>query len=123
MKKTAACGWPPIWSYRHSIWGSKSGGNSPETCGQLVLASSDDDGLTWSKPVNITEQTKDKGWRILFNGPGNGICMKDGTLVFAAQYWDGKGSAVVHDRLFPRPGQDLALRYGCQSADHGSAGY
>ena len=36
-----------IWSYRHSIWGSKSGDNSPETCGQLVLASSDDDGLTW----------------------------------------------------------------------------
>lgn len=90
-----------IWSYRHSIWGSKSGGNSPETCGQLVLASSDDDGLTWSKPVNITEQTKDKGWRILFNGPGNGICMKDGTLVFAAQYWDGKGvpwSTIVYSQ-------------------------
>ena len=25
---------------------------------------------------------KNKDWRILFNGPGNGICMKDGTLVF-----------------------------------------
>ena len=90
-----------IWSYRHSIWGSKSGDNSPETCGQLVLASSDDDGLTWSKPVNITEQTKDKDWRILFNGPGNGICMKDGTLVFAAQYWDGKGvpwSTIVYSK-------------------------
>ncbi|MFR6354038.1 BNR-repeat neuraminidase N-terminal domain-containing protein [Akkermansia sp.] len=95
-------GWvAAIWSYRHSIWGSKSGDNSPETCGQLVLASSDDDGLTWSKPVNITEQTKDKDWRILFNGPGNGICMKDGTLVFAAQYWDGKGvpwSTIVYSK-------------------------
>lgn len=90
-----------IWSYRHSIWGSKSGDNSPEVCGQLVLAYSDDDGLTWSKPINITEQTKDKDWRILFNGPGNGICMKDGTLVFAAQYWDGKGvpwSTIVYSR-------------------------
>lgn len=58
-----------IWSYRHSIWGSKSGDNSPETCGQLVLASSDDDGLTWSKPVNITEQTKDKDWRFYSTAP------------------------------------------------------
>ncbi|MFR4417836.1 MAG: exo-alpha-sialidase, partial [Akkermansia sp.] len=41
-----------IWSHRHSIWGSKSGDNSPEVCGQLVLAYSDDDGLTWSKPIN-----------------------------------------------------------------------
>ena len=59
------------------------------------------DGLTWSRPINITEQTKNKDWRILFNGPGNGICMKDGTLVFAAQYWDGKGvpwSTIVYSK-------------------------
>ena len=90
-----------IWSHRHSIRGSKSGDNSPEACGQLVLAYSDDDGLTWSRPINITEQTKNKDWRILFNGPGNGICMKDGTLVFAAQYWDGKGvpwSTIVYSK-------------------------
>lgn len=90
-----------LWSHRHSIWGSKSGDNSPEVCGQLVLAYSDDDGRTWSKPINITEQTKDKNWRILFNGPGNGISMKDGTLVFAAQYWDGKGtpwSTIVYSK-------------------------
>lgn len=80
-----------IWSHRASIWGSKSGNNSPEACGQLVLAFSDDDGQTWSKAVNITEQTKHLDWRILFQGPGAGICMKDGTLVFAAQYWDEKG--------------------------------
>ena len=56
----------------------------------------------WShRPINITEQTKNKDWRILFNGPGNGICMKDGTLVFAAQYWDGKGvpwSTIVYSK-------------------------
>lgn len=111
-----------IWSHRHSIWGSKSGDNSPEACGQLVLAYSDDDGLTWSSPINITEQTKNKDWRILFNGPGNGICMKDGTLVFAAQYWDGQRGAVVHHCLFQRPGKNLALRHGRQPADDGSPG-
>lgn len=90
-----------LWSHRASIGGSKSGDNSPEACGQLVLAYSDDDGQTWSKPVNITEQTKKTEWRILFNGPGNGICMKDSTLVFAAQYWDEKGcpwSTVVYSK-------------------------
>lgn len=90
-----------IWSHRHSIGGSRAGDNSPEACGQLVLAYSDDDGVTWSKPINITEQTKLKDWRILFNGPGAGICMKDGTLVFAAQYWDGKGvpwSTLVYSK-------------------------
>ena len=68
---------------------------------RLVLAYSDDDGLTWSKPINITEQTKAKDWRILFTGTGNGICMKDGTLVFAAQYGDGKGvpwSTIVYSK-------------------------
>lgn len=73
-----------------------------------MLAYSDDDGLTWSKPINITEQTKDKDWRILFNGPGNGICMKDGTAVFAAQYWDGQGrapwSTIVYSKDRARPG-------------------
>lgn len=90
-----------IWSYRHSIWGSKSGDNSPEACGQLVLTYSDDDGKTWAKQINITDQTKQLGWKILFNGPGCGICMKDGTLVFPAQYWDEKGvpwSTIVYSK-------------------------
>lgn len=90
-----------IWSHKHSIWGSKSGDNSPDVCGQLVLTYSDDDGKTWSKPINITEQTKQKDWRILFNGPGGGICMKNGHLVFAAQYWDNDGtpwSTIVYSK-------------------------
>lgn len=53
---------------------------------QLVLAKSDDDGKTWSKPINITSQLKDPSWHFLLQGPGNGITMQDGTLVFASQY-------------------------------------
>ena len=58
---------------------------------QLVLARSDDDGKTWSAPINITSQVKDPSWRFLLQGPGRGISMQDGTLVFAIQYIDPQG--------------------------------
>ncbi len=77
-----------LWSKgNRSIAGSKPG-LSPDTTGQFVLVSSDDDGLTWSKPYSITSQVKNPAWHLYFNGPGNGIVMKNGTLVFPSQYWD-----------------------------------
>lgn len=70
--------------------------------GQFILTYSDDDGITWSKPRNLTaEIASDKDWRIFFNGPGSGITMRDGTLVFAAQYWDAKNlphSCIVYSK-------------------------
>ncbi|MCA9158963.1 MAG: exo-alpha-sialidase, partial [Planctomycetales bacterium] len=49
----------------------------------------EDDGLTWSQPSNITPQIKRPQWSFVFQGPGKGITLGDGTLVFAAQYLDG----------------------------------
>jgi sialidase-1 len=69
-------------------WDSSSQGMKPEETGQLVLVKSEDDGLTWSEPINITSQVKKPEWHLMFNGPGKGITMKDGTLVFAAQFKD-----------------------------------
>lgn len=77
-----------LWSKgNRSIAGSKPG-LSEDVTGQLVLVSSDDDGLTWSAPKSITKNVKDPEWNLFFNGPGSGIAMADGKLVFAAQYWD-----------------------------------
>lgn len=77
-----------LWSKgNRSIAGSMPG-LSPDTTGQLVLVSSEDDGLTWSQPRSITSQVKNPAWHLFFNGPGSGIAMHNGTLVFAAQYWD-----------------------------------
>lgn len=77
-----------LWSKgNRSIAGSLPG-ISPDTTGQFVLVSSDDDGLTWSAPYTITPQIKNPKWHLFFNGPGSGIAMQNGKLVFAAQYWD-----------------------------------
>ena len=67
-------------------WNQSKPGMDIEETGQLVLARSDDDGRTWSKPVNITAQVKQPEWHFLLQGPGRGICTTDGTLVFAGQF-------------------------------------
>ena len=77
-----------VWSHGRRAWHGSGRGLTPEETGQLMLASSDDDGITWSAPVNITGQVKDPEWHYLLQGPGRGITMKDGTLVFAAQFQD-----------------------------------
>lgn len=69
-------------------WFNSQQGTSPDQTGQLLLVKSEDDGKTWSKPINITKQVKDPSWYFLLQGPGRGICMKDGTLVFPIQFID-----------------------------------
>lgn len=68
-------------------WGSVRPGMTPEDgTGQLMLVKSTDDGKTWSAPINITAQVKSKDMTMLLQGPGRGITMQDGTLVFPVQY-------------------------------------
>ncbi|MDN3690550.1 sialidase family protein [Cyclobacterium jeungdonense] len=71
-----------------AAWHSSEPGLSPEQTGQVMLTKSEDDGISWSEPVNITRPMKDPSWQLFFNGPGKGISMKDGTLVFAGQFKD-----------------------------------
>ena len=53
-----------------------------------MICSSKDDGKTWSEPRNITSHIKKPEWYLTLQGPGRGITMKDGTLVFPIQYID-----------------------------------
>lgn len=71
-----------------AAWWASQPGLTPEETGQFVLAYSDDEGATWSEPINITQQIKNPEWYLCFNGPGMGITKKDGTLVFPAQFKD-----------------------------------
>ena len=77
-----------LWSHGNRAWHGSGPGMTPEETGQFMLVKSEDDGMTWSKPINITSQIKDPEWNLLLAGPGNGITMRDGTLVFPAQFKD-----------------------------------
>ena len=80
-----------VWAHGHpgerNWWASKPG-MTPKTTSQFMLTKSEDDGLTWSEPINITDQIKDPKWHLLLQGPGKGITMDNGTLVFPAQFKD-----------------------------------
>jgi sialidase-1 len=70
---------------------------------QLILVKSEDDGVSWSKPVNITRQTKNPKWGRFLQGPGCGITMHDGTLVFPAQFLnpgknDMSSSTIIYSK-------------------------
>ena len=82
-------------------WNNSAQGMDPDMTGQLVLAYSDDDGKTWSEPINITRQVKRPEWHFLLQGPGRGITMRDGTRVFPTQYIDAERmphSAIMYSR-------------------------
>jgi len=57
-----------------------------------MIVKSTDNGKTWSKPQNITQMGKQKEWWLWAPAPGQGITLKDGTLVFPTQGRDKKGN-------------------------------
>lgn len=80
-------------------WASKPG-MKPEETGQFILVKSTDDGTTWSAPLNITEQIKNPAWQLLLQGPGRGISMKNGTLIFPAQFKADLGEKAIDGGQF-----------------------
>lgn len=69
-----------------AAWWTAGDGFEPAQTPQLMMSRSQDDGLTWSTPVNLTRQIKQEAWHFTFQGPGRGITMADGTLVVPFQH-------------------------------------
>jgi sialidase-1 len=81
-----------LWAHGHPgkrNWTASKPGLDPIETSQFILVKSEDDGKTWSAPINITSQIKRPEWYLMLEGPGKGVTMKDGTLVFAGQFKDG----------------------------------
>lgn len=62
---------------------------------QLMLVRSKDDGLTWTKPENLTRKLKKEAWWLLAPAPQQGINLPDGTLVLPVQGRDEKGDTFA----------------------------
>lgn len=77
------------------LWWASKPGMKPEETGQFMVVKSTDDGLTYSQPINLTSQIKDPAWQLLLQGPGRGITMTDGTLVFPAQFKADLGTKAI----------------------------
>ncbi len=78
------------WVHQWHARGSQAGFD-PKQTSQFILSYSDDDGATWSEPINITEKTKREEWWLFAPAPGAGITLKDGTIVLPTQGRDAKG--------------------------------
>ncbi|MEU9384357.1 sialidase family protein [Streptomyces sp. NPDC048279] len=62
-------------------------GQVPEADGRRVwVRHSDDDGMTWSAPTEITETVKRAGWRWYATTPGHAVQLRTGRVVVAANH-------------------------------------
>jgi sialidase-1 len=79
-----------VWNHQWQANGSMPG-LDPKQTAQFMMVKSTDDGITWSEPVNLTNQLKNEDWWLFAPAPGNGIVMADGTLVIPTQGRDAEG--------------------------------
>lgn len=92
----------------------------------LWMTYSDDNGATWSNPVDLNAQVKADWMRFLGVGPGNGIQLKNGNLIMPIYYTNSnnKQSAAV---LISKDGGQTWERGESPNdrflADHGGSRY
>ena len=72
--------------------------------GRIFQRTSDDGGLTWSKPTDITYAAASVGFAGGTPGPGTGIQLPDGKIAFCA--WGNNASVP-----FKKPGWGLAVNF------------
>ncbi len=84
-----------IWMHgrpgRHQYTGGSDPGFEIGTSAQILLVRSRDDGLTWTKPENLTRRLKRAAWWVLAPCPTQGIQIADGTLILPMEGRDENG--------------------------------
>ncbi len=74
-------------------WNGKGSepGHDLSCTSQFMMVRSRDHGKTWSVPENLTKVVKNPAWYLYAPAPGNGIALRDGTLVIPTQGRDANG--------------------------------
>ncbi|MBI1833006.1 MAG: exo-alpha-sialidase [Planctomycetes bacterium] len=65
----------------------------------IWVSRSDDDGASWSKPIDISKDVRKPDWTWYATGPGVGIQTRDGTLVIPCDHAK-PGAANMHSHIF-----------------------
>lgn len=81
----------------------------------VFVSNSDDDGVTWSQPRDITEHTKDPSWKYVAAGPGHGIQLSNGRLLLAA--WGDTSPGLA---TWPPLWGEIEFTFTMFSDDHGA---
>jgi sialidase-1 len=81
----------------------------------VLVAHSDDDGITWSAPRDVSASTKDADWKYVAAGPGHGIQLRNGRLLLAA--W---GDASPGKVTWPPTWGGIEFTFTLFSDDHGT---
>lgn len=81
------------------LWQSKAGIDE-STTGHIYVIKSDDDGLTWSEPLNINSMVKNPEWLCALAAPGRGFQMKNGTLVIPGYFRSEKEPNLLCSYIF-----------------------
>jgi sialidase-1 len=82
---------------------------------RVFVSHSADEGVTWSAPSEITEQTKDVAWKYVASGPGHGIQLSSGRLLVGA--W---GDASPGPVTWPPTWDVIEFTFAMYSDDHGA---
>ncbi|MFD1161166.1 GEVED domain-containing protein [Hwangdonia seohaensis] len=86
------------YSTNSTIWNSDGDHTSPN-CLRSRYVYSDDDGLTWSAPVDLTEALYQTGDRSYWASAGTGIQLRNGTLVIPIGVVRGSNANFIYGAL------------------------
>lgn len=82
----------------------------------VFVTRSEDDGASWSDPVEITASVKDPGWTYLGTGPGHGIQLSSGRLLAPSWCDESPGPATWRPASWGKVQSSIAF----YSDDHGT---
>jgi sialidase-1 len=82
---------------------------------------SEDQGVTWSEPTNITQAARDPRWGSVFYGPGGGIQTRQGRLVLTLHGHEPPARTASNNSLATEVADWPLASYAIYSDDHGKS--